>query len=80
MILKKFDSGTALAKIKVLISDYYERRGKAEFYDSNGNSDVLIEDIDDIIINTEIDMKKVIIERMELDGLDKEEDNENHYF
>jgi len=67
----KLDSETALAKIKVLIGDYYESIGRGWFNDNSGGEQQIIEDIDEVLDNTEIDMKKVIIERLELDKLVK---------
>lgn len=66
MVLK-IDKDTALAKIKVLISLYFEKVGRGEVEnDYNGEID-LIHDIDNIIDDTDIDVKNIIIEKLELD-------------
>jgi len=67
--MDKIDSETALAKIKVLIGGYYEQIGRGEISDSFNSEINLIHDIDEILDNAEIDTKKVIIERLELDKL-----------
>ena len=64
----KLDSETALARIKVLIKRYYEMRGREDSIDSYNEEPQLIEDIDDILSNTNLDLKKVILEQLELDG------------
>lgn len=65
----KFDKDTALAKIKILIGDYYERKGRGEFDDAYYIERELLEKIDDILDNVDIDTKKVIIEKLELDKM-----------
>lgn len=71
MTSKKFNEGTALAKIRVLLSDYYEKKGKGFIDDSYGEEGEIIDDIEDILLNAEIDTKKVIMERLELDKLNQ---------
>ncbi len=60
------DNETALAKIKVLVSNYYESKGRNEEFFINP-AETLVEDIDDVLDNTEIDTKRVIIEKLEVD-------------
>ena len=69
----KLDKDTALAKIKVIIGDYYEKKGRGDFTDSyiDYESDSLIEGIDDILDNCDIDVKNVIIEKLELDRVNR---------
>ncbi len=69
----KLDTGTASAKIKVLISRYYEMLGRKDRWDSYELEKELIEDIDEVLSNTDIDMKKVIVERLEQDRCSDEE-------
>lgn len=69
--MSKLDSDTAVAKIKVLIGDYYERKGRGDFQDSYYEEKELLEDIDDILDNCEIDIRKVIVEKLELDKMNR---------
>ncbi len=63
------DNETALAKIKVLIGAYYEGVGRKDYHNYLEEIEKeLIENIDDVLGNTEIDIKKVVVERL---GLDK---------
>lgn len=66
---KKYDKDTALAKIKARISKYYEElgRGGGEEYETEEDRAELIEDIDEILRNTKISTKHVIIEALKLD-------------
>lgn len=63
----KLDSETALAKIKVLIGAYYERKGREQFHDSYNVEQEVIDDIDEVLDSCDIDTRKVIIEKLELD-------------
>lgn len=64
---KKIDKDTALARIKVLINIYFGRVGRGEIEDNyNGEID-LIHSIDEVLDNTEIDTKRLILESLELD-------------
>ena len=67
----KLDSETALARIKILISNYYEEKGRSghDSIDSHYKEEALIEDIDDILDDTALDTKRVVIEKLELDRL-----------
>ena len=65
----KLDSETALAKIKVLINVYFEKVGRGEVVDSYAGEINLIHDIEEVLDNANIDTKKVIIERLELDKI-----------
>ncbi len=66
-MVSKFDSDTALAKITVLINRYFERVGRGESNESYNEEINLIHDIEEVLDNTDIDTKKVIIEKLELD-------------
>lgn len=68
--MDKFDSDTALAKIKVLFNKYYEDIGRG-YGELNDLEVALIYGVDEVLDNVDIDTKKVIIERLELDGLNK---------
>lgn len=63
----KLDSDTALAKIRVIISRYYEKKGRGDFNDSYCDIEELLDVIDDILEEVDIDPKKVIIEKLEFD-------------
>ena len=65
----KLDSETALAKIKVLIANHYEMKGRGDYNDYYGKEEELLEDIEDVLSKAEIDMRKVIVEKFELDKL-----------
>lgn len=68
-MVNKLDSETALAKIKVLVGRYFEMLGRDELEDKNYLTDCLLGDIDEVLDNTNIDMRKVIIEKLELDKI-----------
>lgn len=63
---KKLDSETALAKIKVIVSGYFEAIGRGGVDEDNLKFEA-INDIDDVLYDTKLDSKKVIIEKLELD-------------
>lgn len=65
----KLDSDTALAKIKVLVGDYYEGLGREDYENDYNVETDLIEKIDEVIINSNINTRNVIIEKLELDKL-----------
>ena len=67
---KKFDKNEALAKIKAKISNFYESvgRGGGEHYDTEEDRIELIEDIDNILNQTSIPVKNLIIEKLSLDN------------
>jgi len=67
----KIDKDTALAKIKILINRYYEDVGREMFEDIDVARIELIADIDDILNNTEISQKKLILERFDMDNKKK---------
>ena len=62
----KLDSETALAKIKVLINKRYEDMGRG-YSELNNLDEEIIDDIDEILNNANIDIKRIIIERLKLD-------------
>ena len=65
----EIDEKTALAKIKARISKHYEDigRGGGERYDTEEDRAELIEDIENILNNTEISSKHLVIEKLQLD-------------
>ena len=63
---KKYDKDTALAKIKVLISNFYERAGREEI-EADAERSELINDIEEVLDNTEISTKHLVIEKLQLD-------------
>lgn len=64
---KKFTPEEASAKIKVLISNFYETCGREMVEDIGEARQELIEKIDDILNLTTLSQKHIIIERLELD-------------
>ena len=73
----KLENETALAKIKVLVSKRYENLGRGQ-EDINSLDEELIDSIDDVLYNTDIDIKKVIIERLELDKIYEKVSEKTH--
>ena len=66
---KKLTKDEALAKIKALISTYYENLGRERIEDTEEERINLIDDIDDILRKTDISTKHIIMEKLELDEL-----------
>ena len=64
---KKFTNEEATAKIKVLISSFYENAGRDEFGDINEERRILLDEIDEILSKTNISSKHLIVERLKLD-------------
>ena len=64
---KKFTNEEATVKIKVLISSFYENAGRDEFTNSELKRMELVEDIDEILLKTDISSKQLIVERLRLD-------------
>ena len=69
---KKYTKDEALAKIKVLMSQFYEDIGREEYEDVEAKRIELILEIDEILSKTDISSKHLIIERFKLD----EEENQ----
>ena len=63
---KKYDKDEALAKIKTKISIFYERVGREE-EEPDVERGELIDDIEDILNNTEISAKHLVIEKLQQD-------------
>lgn len=68
----KFDSDTALARIKVLMNRYYADCGRGFYSNSDNDFAGLLEEIDDILDNVDIDRKKIIIESLDMDNKGRE--------
>jgi len=66
---QKFTKDEALAKIKSLISNYFENIGREMMEDTDITRRELIDDIDNILNDTDISSKQLIIERFKLDKL-----------
>lgn len=66
---KKLSQEEALAKIKALISSHFENVGREMFEDADLERRELIDDIDDVLNQTDISVKHLIIEKLELDEL-----------
>lgn len=64
---KKYTSEEATAKIKILLSDFYENVGRDEVEDLNDEQDALIMAIDIILSQTKISSKQLIVERLKMD-------------
>jgi len=67
-IKEKYNSDTALAKIKVMISSYYENKGRDGSNDDYCDLSELVYKIDDILYESNINIKRVILEKLELDN------------
>ena len=63
----KITNEEALAKIKVWIQKYFEDVGREIVDDVDSARISLIDEIEDIIYNTEIPTKNIITEKLELD-------------
>lgn len=61
------DKDTALARIRVLISAYFEKLGRGDIENDYGGEIDLIHDIDNVLYNTDIDIKNIVVEQLELD-------------
>ncbi len=70
---EKYNKDESLAKIKVLISNFYERVGRDVISDVEIEKQDLIDDIDDILNLTKISVKHLVIERLEADDEIKKE-------
>ena len=69
---KKFDKDTALAKISARIGNFYERVGRELISEVEIEKQNLIDDIDDVLNQTEISVKHLVIEKLEVDNEIKE--------
>ena len=67
MTNKKYNKDEALAKMKALISNFYERVGREDMIEMDMERSELVEDIEDILNNTDISTKHIIIETLELE-------------
>ncbi len=65
--MKKLDKETALAKISALIKKHFEDIGREIVDDVEIAKDELIDEIDGILNQTEISVKHLIIEKLEVD-------------
>lgn len=74
----KLDKDTALAKVKVLIGNYYEEKGRGELQNSYNAEQELLDEIDEVLGNTSIDIKNIIIEKLELDKSSNWKENDKH--
>lgn len=64
---KKYDKATALAKISVLISNFYEKKGREDVIEIDAEREELIEDIEKILNQTPVSQRHLIIERLDAD-------------
>ena len=64
---KKYDKDEALAKIKAKIGRFYESIGRQEVEDTEEAKQELIDSIDEILNNTDISSKHMIIEKLSED-------------
>ena len=77
---QKLNKDTALAKIKVLISKYYEDVGRIVFDDVDEMRIELIEAIEDVLNEVEIDTKRIILEKFKLDKEARKGDTINDFY
>lgn len=64
---KKFTSEESCAKIKAIISKYFEDIGRENIDDSEETKQELIDDIDEILNSTNISQRHLIVEKLQLD-------------
>lgn len=67
---KKIDCETAIARIKIFMNRYYMDVGREMFKSTDDLKNNLIEDIDEVLINVDIDRKRVVLESLELDKME----------
>ena len=72
----KINNERALAKIKVKINKYFEDIGRDIFDDIDMARIDLIDDIEDVLDNTEISPKQLILEKFDLENETKNNQNE----
>ena len=72
-IKKEYTKDEALAKIKALMSQFYENVGRDEFEDVDTQRIELLEDIDEILSKADISSKHLIMEKLMLDAEEREE-------
>ena len=70
---KKLDKDESLAKISAIIKNHFEQIGRENVEDIDVTRQELIEDIDEILNQTEISVKHMVIERLNLDNEVKKE-------
>lgn len=61
---KKLKPKEAVAKVKRLLDTYYQGIGRVEYEDINLKREMLIESVDEILQNTEIDAKYMILQSL----------------
>ena len=64
---EKLDKDTALARIKVLIDDFYSKVGRELFDDIEEERMDLIDEIELVLEQVDIDVKHIVIEKLRLD-------------
>ncbi len=72
----KINNERALASIKVKINKYFEDIGRDIFDDIDMARIDLIDDIEDVLDNTEISPKQLILEKFDLENETKNNQNE----
>ena len=65
---KKYDKDTALAKISVIINDFYSRVGREIIDDVDIAREELIMEIEGILEQVDIKTKNIIVEKLEIDN------------
>ena len=73
---KKINCETAIARIKIKMNNFYGSIGRDRWNVTDDLRDNLFEDIDDILDNTNIDRKRVVLESLELDKMKGGKENE----
>lgn len=69
---KKLDKETALAKIKILINEFYENLGRDMIEEIDIERKELLEKIDDVLNDVELSQKHLLIEKLMGDNKSKE--------
>lgn len=79
MAKKKLTSDEALSKIKIMINDFYANIGAGSKWGLSVDFEVLVSEINEIISNSKINSKILLIEQLKFDDL-KEKRDDTIYF
>lgn len=71
--MKKLDKETALAKISAIIKKHFEDVGREVVDDIEMAKDELIDRIEEVLNQTDISVKHLVVEKLEIDNEVKKE-------
>lgn len=75
---KKFASDEALAKIKVLINDFYANAGRNENWGIEIKLEVLISEIEKVISESKVNAKSILTEQLKFDEENRRNKDKEH--